>query len=253
MTLFNFRYRVESARNPNWDYHSQGYYFVTICTQNKIHYFGSVINRRMILSPVGNIAQSELLKTPEIRDNVVIDQWVIMPNHIHVIFKILPASPVSLQAHRGASPVSVETHRGGFAVETHRGAFDVETHRGAFDVETHRGGFDVETHRGGFDVETHRGGFDVETHRGASLQTNDIRTTNRKTTNQQKNHFGPQSNNLPAIVRGFKSMVKKWTNIYGLEFNWQASYHDHIIRNEKELFRIRRYILNNINAWSKDS
>ncbi len=212
MTLYNSRYRVESARNPNWSYHSQGYYFVTICTQNKIHYFGSVINRRMILSPVGKIAQSELLKTPEIRDNVAIDDWVIMPNHIHVIFHILPASPVPVQAHRGALPVSVETHRGGFAVETHHGAFVVETHC------------------------------------GASLQTNDIRTTN-----EQNNHFGPQSNNLAAIVRGFKSMVKKWTNIHGLEFNWQARYHDHIIRNEKELFRIRGYIMNNIKAWSKDS
>jgi len=169
VTLFNSRYRVESARNPDWNYQSQGYYFVTICTQNKIHYFGSVINRRMILSPVGNIAESELLKTPEIRDNVVIDEWVIMPNHIHVIFKILPG------------------------------------------------------------------------------------TTNRQTTDRQKNHFGPQSNNLAAIVRGFKSMVKKWTNIHGLEFNWQARYHDHIIRNEKELFRIRGYIMNNIKAWSKDS
>ena len=43
----------------------------------------------MELSPIGRIARCDLLKTPEIRYNVVIDEWVIMPDHIHVIYRKL--------------------------------------------------------------------------------------------------------------------------------------------------------------------
>ena len=43
----------------------------------------------MILNNVGEIVKIELLKTNEIRKNVKIDNWVIMPNHIHFIIEIL--------------------------------------------------------------------------------------------------------------------------------------------------------------------
>jgi len=71
--------------------------------------------------------------------------------------------------------------------------------------------------------------------------------------NRQYNRFGPQSYNLPAVVRGFKSAVKKWTNLYGLEFHWQMRYHDHIIRDEHEMKGIQWYIRDNARVWKSDS
>ena len=197
MTLYKSHYRVESSRHPTWDYHSPSWYFVTICTKNRIRYFGSVKNKRMELSPIGKIARCELLKTPEIRNDVVIDAWVIMPDHIHVVYRIL-APPETMTTPMAVTASTVLT------------------------------------------------ASTVETHRCASLSTG-------KPAGGQKNQFGPQSCNLPAIVRGFKSMVKRWTNLNCVEFQWQARYHDHIIRNNAELDRIRQYIRNNEAAWGKKS
>jgi putative transposase len=63
---------------------------------------------------------------------------------------------------------------------------------------------------------------------------------------QVKNQFGPQSNNLSSIIRGFKSAVTTRARISGnKEFQWQSRYHDKIIRDEREFFQKRLYILNN--------
>ena len=94
MKLFKNQYRVESTRLPGWDYGQAGYYFVTICTKDRVHYFGEVVSNDMQLSPIGEIAAQEWIKTEIIRPNVKLDEWVIMPNHMHMIavitYKIEP-------------------------------------------------------------------------------------------------------------------------------------------------------------------
>ncbi|MFZ1790235.1 MAG: transposase [Saprospiraceae bacterium] len=67
------------------------------------------------------------------------------------------------------------------------------------------------------------------------------------------NKFGSQSQNLGAVIRGFKSSVKRFANQNNIDFEWQTRYHDHIIRNEDALNAIRRYIINNPSNWLKDS
>jgi putative transposase len=69
---------------------------------------------------------------------------------------------------------------------------------------------------------------------------------------QHKNKFGPQSQNLASIIRGFKIGITKYARINGIDFYWQQRYYDHIIRNEIELERIRKYILENPSHWSSD-
>jgi hypothetical protein len=44
MLLYKNKYRIESVRLKNWDYSSNEYYFITICTDNKIYYFGNIKN-----------------------------------------------------------------------------------------------------------------------------------------------------------------------------------------------------------------
>ncbi|MFZ1290256.1 MAG: hypothetical protein WAR79_09200 [Melioribacteraceae bacterium] len=81
----------------------------------------------------------------------------------------------------------------------------------------------------------------VETQNFASLQhENNI------------NKFGPQSQNLAAIIRGFKAAVKKYAVINNIIFSWQPRFYDRIIRNECELFNIRKYIVYNPYKWEDD-
>ena len=67
-----------------------------------------------------------------------------------------------------------------------------------------------------------------------------------------KNQFGPQSQNLGSIVRGFKTGVTKFATINNIDFAWQSRFHDHIIRNKPEYNRIEKYIRNNPANWNID-
>jgi putative transposase len=70
--------------------------------------------------------------------------------------------------------------------------------------------------------------------------------------NWQDNKFGPQSQNLPSVIRGYKAAVKKYATMHQLDFSWQSRYYDRVIRSEKELQNIRSYIQNNPNKWDLD-
>ncbi|MBN2039158.1 MAG: hypothetical protein JW864_03895 [Spirochaetes bacterium] len=82
------KYHRRSIRLKEYDYSSAGAYFVTICTQNRECVFGEIINDNMILNKYGEIVADEWLKTPEIRKNVGLDSWIVMPNHFHCIIII---------------------------------------------------------------------------------------------------------------------------------------------------------------------
>jgi len=60
-----------------------GAYFVTICTKDRECIFGKIVDEKMILNEFGDIAKAEWLKTAKIRPNVGIDEFVVMPNHLH--------------------------------------------------------------------------------------------------------------------------------------------------------------------------
>ena len=86
-------HKRKSIRLKDYNYSKEGMYFITICTHNREHLFGEIIDGKMILNNVGEIVKRELLKTNEIRKNVKIDNWVIMPNHIHFLIEILEGFP----------------------------------------------------------------------------------------------------------------------------------------------------------------
>lgn len=67
------------------------------------------------------------------------------------------------------------------------------------------------------------------------------------------NRFGPQSQNLASVVRGLKIGVTISARREHLTFAWQPRYHDHIIRNPKELDILRDYVANNPARWTKDT
>lgn len=86
--LFQNRYRIKSLRLPCWDYSKQGYYFVTICSKNFQHIFGEIVDGKIRLSKIGEIVEKEWLTTPRIRKNIQLDEWILMPNHLHGIIVI---------------------------------------------------------------------------------------------------------------------------------------------------------------------
>jgi putative transposase len=66
------------------------------------------------------------------------------------------------------------------------------------------------------------------------------------------NTFGPQSKSLGSVIRGFKSSVTIESKKIISYFKWQDRFHEHMIRNEEEYFKIRNYIINNPRNWEED-
>jgi len=112
------KYRIPSSRLQNWDYSSNGYYFITICTQNRFPYFGQIAvetqdlaslppnapdaslppdtspNASLLpkvppqITQMGKIAQQYWLEIPQHFLFVTLGTFILMPNHIHGILII---------------------------------------------------------------------------------------------------------------------------------------------------------------------
>jgi len=88
MTLFRNKYRIETTRLRDWDYAAAAWYFVTICTENKRCYFGKVLDAQMDLSLLGKYADGYWQEIPSHHKNVTLDEFIVMPNHVHGIIVI---------------------------------------------------------------------------------------------------------------------------------------------------------------------
>ena len=84
-------------RLKEYDYSQNGCYFVTICTNNRVKILSKIVGRGLApaeiecdirLSKYGAIAKQQLFELEERFENVVIDYYCIMPNHIHLIIEI---------------------------------------------------------------------------------------------------------------------------------------------------------------------
>lgn len=214
---FRNKYRIESTRMQSWDYGSNAAYFVTICTKNRKHYFGDVIETQNLVSPqqpnlvsypqqpnianrfqmqlseIGKIANQNWLAIPDHFPFVKLGNHVIMPNHMHGIIIIdKPMDPVQTQ---------------NFASLLH------------------------------------------QTENNAPVE----KTQSIASLPSSTNKFGPQSKNLASIIRGYKSSVKTYATMNTIDFTWQPLFHDHIIKNDNAFHRISEYIFNNPMNWKKDT
>ena len=77
-----------SIRLKGIDYNEVGAYYITIGTSDKVCYFGTVENERVKLSPIGEIANKYWFEISDHFNNVILDEFVVMPNHIHAILFI---------------------------------------------------------------------------------------------------------------------------------------------------------------------
>jgi REP element-mobilizing transposase RayT len=184
---FKNKYRVESARWKNWDYGWNASYFVTICTKNRVYFFGNVVDDKMILNDMGLIADDCWLQIPEHFPFVKLGEHVVMPNHVHGI--VIIDKPVETQNFASPQPPPPPPPQSPQPPSQQPGS---------------------------------------------------------------KNKFGPQSQNLASIIRGFKIGVTQNARLINPRFAWQSRYHDHIIRDQESFERISAYIKNNPANWKKD-
>lgn len=158
---------------------------------------------------------------------VILDAFVVMPNHIHGIV-IIDKPYDGKKSSKGAT--------GGAVDGAPCGATD-----GATD------GRDVACN-----VTTVT---NTTTNTAANMDTNN---TNNNTNfgyhhkNQQMANIPPKSGSLSTIIRSYKSVVTKNARQIHPDFEWQSRFNDHIIRNKNSFQRIRNYIINNPRNWDND-
>ena len=197
MKFVKFPFKVEKQyRLPGYDYSGGGYYFVTICTQDRLNILRCVgTDPRVrssykkqpcgLLSEFGNLCQQWWLKIPDKFPGTELDKFCFMPNHFHGILIIRYKCKAQT---RGSAPTN---------------------------------------------------------HTGGSAPTN---------------HTGWSAPTVGNVIQWFKTMttneyIKNVKTQSWLKFSkhvWQPRFHDRVIRNEKEYWAIKRYILDNPKNWDKD-
>ncbi len=203
MTLYQNKYRIETTRLRNYNYASDGRYFITICTHGREHLFGNIKNGKMQLNAYGTIIENCWFDLVNHYPNLQLDAFVVMPNHIHGIMII------DNSKNMGGAIVSGDSVLADSVVET--GFKPVSTTTDAIQTDAIQTGLKP-------DSTTPHGLFEFV----RALKTFSSRRMN-------------EMDNSPGKTR------------------WQSRFHDHIIRNKQELFRIQQYICNNPTKWDIDS
>ena len=183
--LFKNKYRIKSIRLKDWDYSSDGAYYITICTKNRECLFGNIIDKKMMLNNIGEIIKQCWYDLPNHYGNCRLDEFIIMPDHIHGIIII---------DNDHNHPIVVEAiHQLPLLHEL-------------------------------------------------PLQKQQPLQQTRKLRRQML---------IPKIIGKFKMQTtKSFHEIKNTsEKLWQRDYFEHIIRDDNELNRIRKYIINNPLKW----
>jgi len=120
------KHHRRSIRLKGYDYAQAGLYFITLCCQNRACLFGKIENGRMILNECGHIAYNEWMKTTEKRNNVELGEFVIMPNHIHGIVRLLDRGELH-SPHNTNERVECETPNERVECETPNERVECET------------------------------------------------------------------------------------------------------------------------------
>jgi REP element-mobilizing transposase RayT len=122
-----------SIRLREFDYGSAGAYFFTIVTAQRQPLFGAVVNDAMCLSPLGEILAQKWHDTPQHRPYIELDEFVIMPNHIHGVVWLINehGSPSAFnhqpRSYHASDPRSLSAFIRAYKSATTRG---INIHRG---------------------------------------------------------------------------------------------------------------------------
>ena len=213
-------YNLPQRKSPRatWHDYNGGRYFVTFCTKNHELYFGDVVDGRMELSEIGKYALQCISKIPEINDNIAVPEFVVMPNHVHMI--VIIDNPIEWPDDERLSQ------------------FDQRLPQ--WDSPTAQNG-SMMHESGSVGLSYYGSRFDEPIIDDSQLDKNDEMQ-------RRSNCCG----RLSRIIGQYKSAVTKYANEHDISFAWQLRFHDHIIRNWTEMNRIAQYIQNNPMKWELD-
>ena len=224
----------KQIRLRNFDYSSEGAYFITICTKNREHYFGEIEvsgtrhvvsqlavsqpdvsqpvatellvsgldsdpKSEVVLSEIGKKTYDYLNEISEHFQNAYLDEFIIMPNHLHLIL-ILDKSKSGEGTRHVVSQNVVSQN---------------------------------------------------------VVSQNVVSQPPSKKGEPISKRFNEFSNPIPGsvsvIIQQLKSSVKRWCNKNSFnDFQWQSRFHEHIIRDNESFERIKNYIINNPSNWKED-
>jgi len=241
---FKNKYRGISHRKPGWDYSSDGMYFITLVTQNRVCNLGEIIDAAgsayVQLSDFGQIVDAEWKKSFEIRNELFMDEYIIMPNHLHAIVVIDKNNKTTMvDTVDGDAADTVD----GDAADTVDGVASDTVDGVASDTVD------------GVASDT------VGAHGRAPLRY-PPHTQWQPPIQLQPFFRLPKS--ISSFFAGFKSAVNSTiddyidaNNLNIRKYNrnnhfFQPNYHDHIIRDEQSYQRISEYIKNNPAKWQDD-
>lgn len=224
---FQNKYRIPSARLQTWDYTWQGSYFITICTKNRSHYFGKVVNNKMELTNVGVLADVFWHEIKNHSKNITLGNFIVMPNHIHGIL-IINADPDHLSNSPDLNEISDEIIDGD-------------------DIDDGK----MINNANPIDDANAIHPIAVQTRHALSLSDAHENPIPPPSIGQNRLR-NPGKNSISSIIGGYKSAVTKHANRLNLEFGWQTRFYDHIIRDENAFNTISNYIKNNPQKWGED-
>jgi REP element-mobilizing transposase RayT len=232
------RHHRRSIRLTGYDYALPGAYFVTICTKNRVCFFGDVVEGRVQPSPIGAAAQACWAEIPDHFPQVALDAFVVMPNHVHGIIGITNRADGD---HSGTQPVDHTTDDAG--TRDGDGLMVDPGTSGAVQLN----GPTSEDPPTGLTIPTSK-----DQPKGPPSPTSEDPPTG-PTVDPYFSNLSPKRGTLSVIIRTYKAAVTRWCRVNGYPaFAWQSRFYDHIIRNDKALTRIRRYIADNPRRWSTD-
>lgn len=92
-------HRRKSIRLQGYDYSQAGLYFITLCTHDRVPLFGEIVDRTMVLNTAGRIVEKCWCAIPDHFPRVTLDEFVIMPNHVHGIITVGANNHLPLQSN----------------------------------------------------------------------------------------------------------------------------------------------------------
>ncbi len=237
------RHKTEKQyRLPNHNYLDNGWYFVTFCTQGKEDNLGNVIacaNDSFVdLSDIGKIVNKYWQELPNRFLEIKLDEYIIMPNHIHgiinirrhLIYQMPTDTPVNLINQiptdtQNQTPVNLINQ--------------IPTRINQTPARTNQ--------------------ISANDRIPVNLINQIPTDTKNKKNNQdifrsgiKNNPMEMKKNSLGKIIRYFKGLSTYNIRRIYPNFAWQPRFHDRVIRNQGELNRIRDYIIKNPSAWHRD-
>lgn len=217
----------QTIRLKHHDYTSNKSYFITICTHNRSHLFGKINDDVVLLNDIGKMAHQCWLQIPNHFPNATIDNFVIMPNHIHGIIHMHQMTNVRANHY---SPVSIATDNQ--TIVSNSCIIDT--------FQSQNVNIRPDVNVFGDLYKNDVGCCSRE------LRANDDSPLRRRWENGTSKSVG-------SIVRGFKIGVTKYVRQQTPEcIVWQRNYWEHIIRDNDQQYRIRQYIMNNPKKWYLD-